>query len=112
MIVRQNGKIAGVCGGLAKTLEIDVMFVRLAFLLTFFIYGIGLGLYLACAMVFPNSHDISEYNKPKLAGVCYYFSKQYGLDLSIVRLIVCLSCSVLPVMLIVYFCLGFCLPKE
>ena len=45
-----NEKISGVCAGLAKSLEIDVSWVRLFFVL-FGLYGAGLAAYIILAIV-------------------------------------------------------------
>ncbi len=52
----ENDKmIAGVCGGVAAYLEIDPVFVRLAFLLLLFASGIGFALYLILWIIMPQS---------------------------------------------------------
>ena len=45
--------IAGVCGGIASYLDIDSVFVRLAFLLLFLASGVGLILYLVLMIIMP-----------------------------------------------------------
>ena len=44
--VREGRKIAGVCGGLAKYLDIDPTVVRIIFLVLLFMVGGGLLIYL------------------------------------------------------------------
>ncbi len=52
----ENDKIiAGVCGGLAVYLDIDPVFVRLAFLLLIFASGIGFALYLILWIIMPQA---------------------------------------------------------
>jgi phage shock protein C len=46
-------RIAGVCGGLAETFNIDPTWVRLAFVLLFFLKGSALFLYLVLWLVMP-----------------------------------------------------------
>ena len=46
-------KIAGVCGGLAKYLNIDPTIVRLIWVLIIFFAGAGVLAYIACALVIP-----------------------------------------------------------
>lgn len=48
--------IAGVCGGLAQYLEIDPVFVRLAFILLLFATGIGLPIYIILWVVMPEDN--------------------------------------------------------
>lgn len=45
--------IAGVCGGLAQYLEIDTVFVRLAFVVLLFASGIGLPIYFILWIIMP-----------------------------------------------------------
>lgn len=52
--------IAGVCGGLANYLEIDPVFVRLAFVVLIFASGIGVPLYLILWFVMPQEGDTSS----------------------------------------------------
>lgn len=50
---RENKMLAGVSGGLADYLDIDPVFVRLAFLVLLFASGIGLPIYLILWIVMP-----------------------------------------------------------
>ena len=54
--------IAGVCGGLATYINIDSVFIRLAFLVLVFASGIGLPIYLILWVIMPTSdqEDISN----------------------------------------------------
>ena len=54
---RTDKKICGVCGGLAKYLEIDVTIVRLVCALLVVFTGIGLLAYIIGALVMPNEPD-------------------------------------------------------
>ena len=54
---RTDKKICGVCGGLAKSLEIDVTIVRLGCALLVVFTGIGLLAYIIGALVMPNQPD-------------------------------------------------------
>ena len=49
---RQN-VIAGVCGGLAEYLNVDVTIIRLIWSITIFFGGTGLLLYLIAAIIIP-----------------------------------------------------------
>lgn len=48
-----QGKIAGVCAGLADYFEIDVTLVRILFLIAVFCAFGGLGIYLICWLCMP-----------------------------------------------------------
>ena len=51
--------VAGVCGGIASYLDIDTVFIRLAFVLLFFASGIGLAIYLIMWIVMPRETIIA-----------------------------------------------------
>lgn len=50
---RENRKIAGVCAGLAKYLEVDVTVVRILFLTSLFIGGLGFWAYIVVWAIAP-----------------------------------------------------------
>ena len=49
----KDKKIAGVCGGLAKYLSIDPTIVRLIWAVATLFAGIGLLVYIVCALIIP-----------------------------------------------------------
>ena len=53
-------KIAGVCGGIAKYLNIDVTIIRLIWAIVSVFAGAGLIAYLVCALVIPEEPDYIE----------------------------------------------------
>lgn len=55
-----NAKIAGVCGGLANYLQIDVVIVRAIFLVFFFFFGFGFPLYIVLWLVIPKATSTIE----------------------------------------------------
>ncbi len=48
-------KICGVCGGIAEYLEIDSIWIRILWLVLLFVFGTGLLLYFALALIMPNN---------------------------------------------------------
>lgn len=48
-------KIAGVCGGLAEYLGIDVSIIRIIWAVLCLGYGVGLLVYIVCALVIPRA---------------------------------------------------------
>ena len=48
-----NKKLAGVCAGLAKYMNVDVTVIRLIWVLVALFVGAGLLAYLVCALVIP-----------------------------------------------------------
>jgi len=54
----KNKKLAGVCGGLAEYLNIDVTVVRLIWAILSLFYGSGIIIYIICALVIPDDNII------------------------------------------------------
>ena len=52
-LVKSDPKIFGVCGGLAKYFDMDVVVVRGIFLVALVVFGTGFLLYLILALVMP-----------------------------------------------------------
>lgn len=52
--------IAGVCAGLSRYANVDVTFVRLAFLLLAFAWAIGVFLYLAAWAIMPDERELGS----------------------------------------------------
>jgi len=52
-LVRKEGKIFGVCAGLAEYLDIDVTIIRIAFVFSVLFAGVGLIPYIVLAIVMP-----------------------------------------------------------
>ena len=57
---KTDKKLAGVCGGLAKYLSMDVTLVRLIWALVGVFAGAGLLAYIVCAIVIPMEPDQIE----------------------------------------------------
>ncbi|MBE2220010.1 MAG: PspC domain-containing protein [Anaerolineae bacterium] len=51
--------VAGVCGGIAAYLDIDSVFIRLAFVLLLFASGIGVAIYLIMWIVMPREATVT-----------------------------------------------------
>ena len=49
----RDRKLAGVCGGIAEWLGVDSMIVRLVWALMILGWGIGVPLYIICAIILP-----------------------------------------------------------
>lgn len=60
---KEDKMIAGVCGGIAEYFEIDSVWVRLAAILTVFMNGIGLLLYIVAWIIMPENPN--QKDKPK-----------------------------------------------
>ena len=57
---RTDKKIAGVCGGMAEYLNIDVTIIRLICALLVVFTGVGLLAYIVCALVMPEEPEFIE----------------------------------------------------
>lgn len=55
-LARKEGKLLGVCAGIAEYMDIDPTVVRIAFLLFLFFAGGGILLYLILALVMPKAY--------------------------------------------------------
>lgn len=62
LLDKRNKKIAGVCAGFARYLEVDVILVRVVWLCIALTAGIGLLAYLAAWIIMPS--DYSQYPQP------------------------------------------------
>ena len=54
---KQDKKLAGVCGGFADYLHIDVTVIRLLWVVLTLCASIGLWAYIACALIIPEKPD-------------------------------------------------------
>lgn len=98
-----DGYVAGVCAGLAGRLNLDPLWVRLAWLAAILFFGTGVALYLAVWVIVPRE-DAVPYDPPvrggsgsvpvrrtendrMIAGVCGGIARRYDMDPSVVRLI-------------------------
>lgn len=52
-LLRKDGKILGVCAGLAEYLDVDVTIIRIAFVFSVIFFGIGIIPYLILALIMP-----------------------------------------------------------
>ena len=58
---KQNRKLCGVCQGVSEYLGIDVIAVRILWVLgTWALIGTGLILYIACVFIIPEEDDMIE----------------------------------------------------
>lgn len=56
----REGKLLGICTGLSRQFNIDVTFIRLAFVIAAFIGGLGIFIYLILWLLMPRAEDNSE----------------------------------------------------
>lgn len=86
--------IGGVCGGLAETLSVETIYIRLAFLLFLLYAGNGFLVYLLLWILLPVMDDGERQNRlyrsrtnNMVAGVCGGLSQVLNADSSIIRLV-------------------------
>lgn len=107
----ETGLLFGVCQGIAKRFDIDVMLVRITFVVLVLLGFAGILLYLAMAIGIPHEDDVPASHDSKLFGVCARFARRFQFDVGLVRtgsllLLLCTGGS----FLLVYFALYFILP--
>jgi phage shock protein C len=61
---RRDGMIAGVCGGLAEYFDVDPSLVRLIVILTVFLGGAGLVLYIVAWLIVPENPEHGASSRP------------------------------------------------
>ncbi len=54
---REGAKVLGICAGIARQFDIDVVFVRFAFIVATFFFGLGIGLYLVLWLLMPRENE-------------------------------------------------------
>ena len=123
----KNGKIAGVCSGLAEYMDVDVSLIRIVWLFFVIFGGAGLLLYLIAALVIPaKSGDdveiiVEDEEQKRLTrdsenavifGVCSGIAKHFGMDVSVVRIIFLLLGLYFASGIFLYIILALVLPKD
>jgi len=99
---KTNGKVAGVCAGIADYFEVDVVLVRAAWVVLSIVPGAligGLLAYLAAWLVMPEATEpetvplqrrlTRSATDKKIAGICGGLAEYFGVDATAVRLLWC-----------------------
>lgn len=55
---KAQGKVCGVCAGLAEYFNVDVTLLRVAAILLIFAAGTGILAYFVCAIIMPDKSDL------------------------------------------------------
>ena len=97
---RTGGKIAGVCAGLAEYFEVDVVLVRVVWVVLSIVPGAIIGgvlAYLAAWLVMPETTEpasapsgrrlMRSRTDQKIAGVCGGLAEFFGVDATAIRLL-------------------------
>lgn len=86
-----DGWVFGVFEGLGERFDIEPNLLRAFWFLSLFLFGSGIFLYLLMSLVLPREDKLNQYEEPKFLGVCLRLSRNYGIDLGLVRLITVMS---------------------
>ena len=108
-----KGPVFGVCEGLARSYNVDPWAIRLGFILSVLVFGLGLIAYLVLGLSLPLENEITQYEQKKIMGVCLRLSQKFNWDLGLVRatsVMLAIHLAVVPVLL-TYLGLYFFLPR-
>lgn len=124
---KTQGKIAGVCAGLADYFDVDVVLVRAAWVVLSIVPGAVIGgvlAYLAAWLVMPDGTETApapserrltrSTTDTKIAGVCGGLAEYFGVDATAVRLIWCvlsILCGAIVGGVIAYLLAWFIIPR-
>ncbi len=83
--VRAPGVIAGVAQGLANDFSVDVVLVRILWLVSFCL-GVGFLAYVMCWIAFPHWADPTVGRRKRLLGVCWKVAERAKQPVGLIRL--------------------------
>ncbi len=107
-----DGIVAGVSVGLAEKLEMNVTWIRIAWIISVLFFGFGLAIYIVFALCLPLENDLSKNFRPMLLGVCHRLSTKMNWDVGILRSSACfLAIGSFGTILVIYLLLHVFLPK-
>ncbi|MCB0411267.1 MAG: PspC domain-containing protein [Bdellovibrionales bacterium] len=86
-----DGLIAGVCKGVAEALDLEVWLVRLVWVLSIFLLGFGVLLYIALAFSLPRSDKLEQAYDDKILGVCAQIAERSDIEVGVVRMLALVS---------------------
>jgi phage shock protein PspC (stress-responsive transcriptional regulator) len=108
-----KGVLAGVCRGLAEALDVDVVLVRLGWVLAFFLAGFGGLLYILLAFALPRQDKLDKAYDDKILGVCARIALKLNVEVGAVRLLALLTLALSGGgTVLAYLVLYFVLPNE
>ena len=116
----QNAKIGGVCAGLAKTMGVPVLVMRLVFLVGLLWATLTFWVYLILWLVMPvgtQMHFLENLDKIRrqngwFTGVCGGLAEYLGMNAFLLRVLWAFSIFWLGFGLIPYCVLWVCIPKK
>ncbi len=88
----EEGVIAGVCSGLADTLDLEVGILRVLLLVAVLFGGFGLFVYLGLAFSLPRADRLDQALDSKILGVCSKLAQRLEIEVGIVRFLALSLC--------------------
>ncbi len=115
-----NKMIAGICGGIAETLNIYPLIVRLIFLISILLGLSGLFVYIILWIILPvRNYNISfksnfyrPLNDRLLGGVCMAIARSIKIDVSIIRILFIVTSLFFGSGFLIYLILWIAVPSE
>lgn len=106
-----HGWISGVCSGLAPNLGLSPTSLRILWLSSVFMFGVGLLMYAVCWLCLPTRSRAHNSDESKILGGCLQISRRLGIEVGLVRciLIICFPLS-MGVTLFIYIAASVLLP--
>jgi phage shock protein C len=125
---KADGKIAGVCAGIADYLEVDVVLIRAAWVVLSIVPGAIIGgvlAYLAAWLVIPEATGPASATlerrltrsatDSKIAGICGGLAEYFGVDATAIRVLWCvlsILCGAVVGGVIAYLVAWFIIPRS
>jgi len=88
----EDGIIAGVCAGIADTLDLPVGVLRVLLLIAVLFGGFGLFIYLGLAFALPRADRLDRALEAKILGVCSKLAQRMEIEVGIVRFLALSLC--------------------
>lgn len=82
----EDGILFGVCSGLSRAFGLDIVAMRIIWVVALLWFGSGLFLYLALAISLPRVDQLDHALDSKALGVCARISSRYAVEVGLVRL--------------------------
>lgn len=109
----RNGWFLGLFEGIAKSNGWNPNLLRAVWILSVFLYGSGILIYLLLSFLLPYEDEVEKYEEPKILGVCHNLALMKKWELGLVRLLFFASLIIsFGLSILVYFILWLILPNE
>lgn len=109
----QKGWIGGVCGGLAKSIDVSPGLFRLIWLIATVLPGLNVFMYLVLWALLPREDRQFDPDSKMIFGVCLRLARLLDIEVAWVRVITILSpIPTLGTTILIYIVLAFVLPNK